>query len=138
VVTHPWADPTSGQTAWLLVSNPPRVFVTTNAGGLSPPAGNPWTNLAGDLPNTPNMALTDIAVDPTTTWPNFTLYLATSSGLFKTVNNGAHWTRWTTNLPASGDQVVQRLRIADFRPSGAFKVYAGLWGSGVWWRDGSE
>jgi hypothetical protein len=134
IVTHPGWDATSAQTAWLLVNNLPRVFVTTNAAGLSPDGNPRWTEITGDLPPVSTLVLTDLVIDPVLK----TLYLGTSSGVFKSVNNGGHWTRWFTNLPALGDQFVERLRTADFRPGGSFNVYAGLWGSGIWWRDGSE
>jgi hypothetical protein len=127
IVTHP----TLVSTAYMLLSASTQVLATANA-------GNNWTDISGNLPsNGVKFGARDLAIDPV----NNVLYLATSAGVYKGALNGSSWvwTRWTTGLPGSGSQDVQTLRTADKRSSGgSFNVYAGIWGSGIWVRNGGE
>ncbi len=52
-----------------------------------------WTNISGDLPNTP---VNDIVVDPDLA---NTLYIGTDIGVFKTSNGGTNWSLLGTGLP---------------------------------------
>ncbi|MDP9001656.1 MAG: hypothetical protein M3O46_16275 [Myxococcota bacterium] len=134
VITHP----TNSLAAYALTTNPTRVWGTSDSeacinfvtllGGSSC-----WSDLTGNLPVT--LSPLDLAIDPKTG----ALYLATDAGVYKTTNNGSTWVRWITNMPASGSQSVWRLRTVDRRSTGGiFSVYAGVWGSGLWVRDGAE
>ncbi len=64
------------------------VFKTTNSGGA-------WTNITGNLPDTP---VNDIVVDPND-MTNNTLYVATDVGVFVTTTAGASWSELATGLP---------------------------------------
>src|SRR6185437_3390855 len=64
------------------------VFMTTNGGGA-------WTNITGNLPDTP---VNDIVVDPNDL-TNKTLYVATDVGVFATSNGGGSWLELQTGLP---------------------------------------
>jgi len=129
IVTHPSSAPSTLMTAWLLGGYPAQVLYTTDG-------GSNWTDITGDLPTRDaNFGPTDIVIDPVTTW----LYLATTSGVYKTTNNGNNWTLWSSRLPGGGTQAVMTLRTVDQRSAGGnFNVYAGIWGSGIWLRNGAE
>jgi photosystem II stability/assembly factor-like uncharacterized protein len=106
-----------------------KAWKSTNAGRSSS-----WTSITGDLPL--SVSPSDIAVDPIN---SNILYLATYQGVYKSTNGGVNWTRWIQNLPAAGSQSTWRIRTNDQRPSGGnFNIYIGLWGSGVWFRNGAE
>jgi hypothetical protein len=134
------APPGLPQTAYALGVGPAQVFVTTNCGAN-------WSPITGDLPqNGPNFGLRDIVVDSTNT---NVLFLASTAGVYKSTNGGTHWAKWVTqyangtnqafDLPGGGSQDVYRLRVLDQRASGgSFNVYAGIWGSGIWMRNGAE
>jgi len=64
------------------------VFITLNGGGL-------WTNIDGNLPDTP---VNDIVVDPNDP-TNGTLYVATDVGVFATSDGGTTWMELQTGLP---------------------------------------
>ncbi|HEV2222930.1 MAG TPA: hypothetical protein VGR84_08010 [Candidatus Acidoferrales bacterium] len=64
------------------------VFMTTNG-------GNVWTNITGNLPDTP---VNDIVVDQNDLTNN-TLYVATDVGVFVTTTAGASWSELATGLP---------------------------------------
>lgn len=64
------------------------IFRTTNGGGA-------WTNITGNLPDTP---VNDIVVDPNDLTNN-TLYVATDVGVFATSNGGGSWSELQTGLP---------------------------------------
>lgn len=64
------------------------VFMTTNGGGA-------WTNITGNLPDTP---VNDIVVDPNDL-TNKTLYVATDVGVFATSSGGGSWSELQTGLP---------------------------------------
>jgi len=93
----PGNDPT-GNTAYASFSGfnvntpaqPGHLFRTTNGLGGSPT----WTNLSGDLPDTPVNA---VAVDPTRT-PNI-LYVGTDIGVFQSLDDGAHWSYLSSGHP---------------------------------------
>jgi photosystem II stability/assembly factor-like uncharacterized protein len=57
--------------------------------------GTTWTDVSGDLPNTP---ANDIVIDPDV--PN-RLYVATDAGVFQTDNGGTNWAVLGTGLPNS-------------------------------------
>lgn len=80
--------PDSAQDVYLTVSgfDSGHVFHSTNG-------GTTWTNISGDLPNTP---ADSIAADPSLL---NTFYLATDTGVYVTSNSGAHWEPLGTGLP---------------------------------------
>lgn len=97
VVTQVIASPTLSTTAFASFSGfsfcsgcdqKGHVFMTTNGGGA-------WTNITGNLPDTP---VNDIAVDPNDL-TNTTLYVATDVGVFATSNGGGSWSELQTGLP---------------------------------------
>jgi hypothetical protein len=63
------------------------VFMTTNA-------GTSWTDISGDLPNTPVDA---IVIDPNA--PSTTFYIGTDIGAFYTTTAGASWSTLGAGLP---------------------------------------
>jgi hypothetical protein len=75
------------------------LFRTTD--GLSGAAT--WTDLSGDLPDIPVNA---IAVDPTQT-PNF-LYVGTDIGVFRSLNDGVHWSYLSEGFPVVAVFGLQR------------------------------
>ncbi|MGH9732272.1 MAG: IPT/TIG domain-containing protein [Candidatus Acidiferrales bacterium] len=96
-VTQVIASPTLSATAFATFSgfsscsgcdNLGHVFRTTNGGGA-------WTNITGNLPDTP---VDDIVVDPNDLTNN-TLYVATDVGVFATSNGGGSWSELQTGLP---------------------------------------
>lgn len=96
-VTQVIASPTLSTTAFASFSgfsscsgcdNLGHVFKTTNSGGA-------WTNITGNLPDTP---VNDIVVDPND-MTNNTLYVATDVGVFVTTTAGASWSELATGLP---------------------------------------
>ena len=58
-------------------------------------SGQSWTNITGNLPDTP---VNDIVVDPDDL-TNSTLYVATDVGVFATTNDGTSWTELAPGLP---------------------------------------
>jgi len=64
------------------------VFETLNGGGV-------WTNIDGNLPDTP---VNDIVVDPNDL-TNSTLYIATDVGVFVTTTAGVSWSELASGLP---------------------------------------
>ncbi len=64
------------------------VFTTLNGGGV-------WTNIDGNLPDTP---VNDIVVDPNDL-TDATLYVATDVGVFVTTTGGASWSELASGLP---------------------------------------
>jgi photosystem II stability/assembly factor-like uncharacterized protein len=67
-------------------STPGHVFLTTNGGGS-------WTDISGNLPDTPaNTAV----IDPAR--PN-TYYVGTDIGVFQTTDGGATWVRMSDGMP---------------------------------------
>jgi photosystem II stability/assembly factor-like uncharacterized protein len=112
-------DPANPSLAYLTVSGftfgsdtAGHVFRTLN-GGVN------WTDISGNLPNTP---ANDIVVDPDL--PN-TLYLGTDVGVFKTTNGGVTWDLAASGLPRV---VVTSVRL--HRPSRILR--AGTFGRGAW------
>ncbi|HEV2618254.1 MAG TPA: IPT/TIG domain-containing protein, partial [Candidatus Acidoferrales bacterium] len=97
VVTQVVASPTLSTTAFASFSGFSscsgcdglgHIFMTTNGGGT-------WTNITGNLPDTP---VSDIVVDPND-MTNKTLYVATDVGVFATSDGGATWSELQTGLP---------------------------------------
>ena len=64
------------------------VFMTLNGGGA-------WTNIDGNLPDTP---VNDIVIDPNDLTEQ-TLYVATDVGVFVTTTGGTSWSELATGLP---------------------------------------
>jgi len=96
-VTQVVASPTLSTTAFATFSgfsscsgcdNLGHVFVTTNGGSA-------WTNITGNLPDTP---VNDIVVDPNDLTNN-TLYVATDVGVFVTTTGGTSWSELASGLP---------------------------------------
>jgi len=115
-------------------AGPPEVFWTSTDGAT-------WTSITGDLQQQdPNsvLGILDLVVDPQTNGATTALYIATTAGVYKSTNNGAHWTRWIQNLPASGSQSIWTLRTYRPSPTDHMSVYAGIWGAGIWRRDGTD
>ena len=104
VVTDIEVDPRSAATVYATLSGfdestpgkPGHVFRSTNSGGT-------WTNVSGNLPNTPVNAL---AVDTRTT--PATLYAGTDVGVFWSVDGGASWANTSRGLP---NTVVSDVRV---------------------------
>lgn len=88
------------------------VFKTING-------GTHWTDISGNLPNTP---VNDIAVDPDIA---NTLYVATDVGVFRTSNGGTTWSTLVTGLPR-----VAVLSLTMHRASRTLR--AGTHGRSVW------
>jgi hypothetical protein len=86
-------DPTTSTTAYATFSGFTgfgdglgHVFKTTNGGSA-------WTDMSGDLPNTP---VNFVVIDPDA---SSTLFVATDVGVFYSTNNGTSWTSLVTGLP---------------------------------------
>lgn len=90
------------------------VWMTTN--------GSTWTNITGNLPNTP---ANDIVADPDL--PN-TVYLATDVGVFVTSNISGTNTTWSTLMTGLPKVAVFGLRL--HRPSRTLR--AATHGRGMW------
>jgi photosystem II stability/assembly factor-like uncharacterized protein len=93
VVTHVAVGPTTSTTAYATFSgftgfgdNLGHVFKTTNG-------GSHWSDISGDLPNTPANFL---VIDPDT--PS-TLFVATDVGVFYSTTGGTSWTSLVNGLP---------------------------------------
>ncbi len=93
-------------------TTPGKVFLTNDQGVT-------WTDITGDLPDTPGNS---IAIDPNQA---NTYYLGTDIGVFQTTNGGQNWTRLGTGLP--------RIAIFAVRYHAATKnLVIGTHGRGVW------
>ena len=93
VVTHVAVAPTTSTTAYATFSgftgfgdNLGHVFKTTNGGSA-------WSDISGDLPNTP---VNFLVIDPDA--PS-TLFVATDVGVFYSTNGGTNWTSLVNGLP---------------------------------------
>jgi hypothetical protein len=93
VVTHVAVDPTTSTAAYATFSgftgfgdSLGHVFKTTNGGST-------WTDISGDLPNTP---VNFVVIDPDA--PS-TLFVATDVGVFYSTTGGTSWTSLVTGLP---------------------------------------
>jgi hypothetical protein len=119
VVTHVAVDPANPAIAYATFSgftgfgdNQGHVFKTITS-------GNTWTDISGDLPNTPvNFLVT--APDA----PN-TLFVATDTGIFYTTNAGTQWNSLVNGLPR-----VAVLGLALHAPSRTLR--AATHGRGMW------
>jgi hypothetical protein len=93
-ITMVAVDPLHSMTAYVTASGfsgfggdlQGHVFKTINGGGS-------WTDMSGNLPNTP---VNDIVIDPDL--PN-TFYVGTDVGVFRTINGGTTWTTLSSGLP---------------------------------------
>ncbi|MBI1762861.1 MAG: hypothetical protein HYR56_15635 [Acidobacteria bacterium] len=93
-------------------TTPGKVFLTNDQGGT-------WTDISGDLPDTP---ANSVAVDPNQA---NTYYLGTDIGAFQTTNGGQNWVRLGGNLP--------HLAVYAVRYHAATKnLVIGTHGRGVW------
>lgn len=93
-------------------STPGKVFLTNDQGGT-------WTDITGDLPDTP---ANSVAVDPNQA---NTFYLGTDIGVFQTTNGGQNWSRLGTGLP--------RIAVFTVRYHAATKnLVVGTYGRGAW------
>jgi uncharacterized repeat protein (TIGR01451 family) len=97
------------------VGRPGHVFKTTNG-------GQNWTNVSGNLPDTP---VNSVVLDPS--YPN-TLYVATDVGNFVTYDGGKSWTQLGTGLPAVS---VWQLSLDPSQP-GVRTLAAGTYGRSAW------
>jgi photosystem II stability/assembly factor-like uncharacterized protein len=118
-ITQIVVDPTTPSTAYVAFSGftvspdtKGHVFKTTNTGVT-------WTDISGNLPNTP---ANDLVVDPDMA---NTLYLATDFGLFRTTDGGTTWSALGTGLPRV---LVMGLRL--HRPSRT--LWAATLGRSMW------
>lgn len=119
-VTMVAVDPLHSLTAYVTFSgfsgfggdNQGHVFKTTT-GGTS------WTDISGNLPNTP---VNDIAIDPDL--PN-TFYVGTDVGVFSTINGGTTWSTLSSGLPT-----VAVLGLKFHRPSRTLRAVTH--GRSVW------
>jgi len=66
-------------------------------------AGKTWTSIAGDLPESPVLAIAEDTVNPNL------LFIGNETGVFFTIDGGAHWIRLKGGLPtiAVRDMVIQ-------------------------------
>jgi photosystem II stability/assembly factor-like uncharacterized protein len=119
VVTHVAVAPTTSTTAYATFSgftgfgdNLGHVFKTTNGGSA-------WSDISGDLPNTP---VNFLVIDPDA--PS-TLFLATDVGVFYSTNGGTNWTSLVNGLPR-----VAVLGLTLHNPSGTLR--ASTHGRGAW------
>jgi hypothetical protein len=103
----------TGATAYAVVNSfgSQRVFKTTNFGAS-------WTNVTGDLPNTP---VWSVAVSP----DGGTIYVGTDIGVYTSSNGGVNWTVMGSGMPQA--QVVELVDVA-----GTNTLYAGTHGRGAW------
>ncbi len=88
-ITAVRVSPTNANTAYITLSGfgaTQKIFKTIN-GGTS------WTNVSGNLPNTP---VNDLVIDPDLA---NTLYAATDIGVFVSANDGTTWSTMQTMLP---------------------------------------
>ncbi len=93
-------------------TTPGKVFLTNDQGGT-------WTDITGDLPDTP---ANSIAVDPNQA---NTYYLGTDIGVFQTTNGGQNWSRLGSGLP--------RVAVFTVRYHAATKnLVVGTYGRGAW------
>ena len=91
---------------------PGKVFLTSDQGEI-------WTDITGDLPDTP---ANSVAIDPNQA---NTYYVGTDIGVFQTTNGGQNWTRLGSNLPS--------IAVFTLRYHVATKnLVAGTYGRGVW------
>jgi photosystem II stability/assembly factor-like uncharacterized protein len=93
-------------------NTPGKVFLTNDQ-------GETWTDITGDLPDTP---ANSVAVDPNQA---NTYYLGTDIGVFQTTNGGQNWVRLGTGLP--------RIAVFTVRYHAATKsLVIGTYGRGAW------
>ncbi|MFZ0413476.1 MAG: IPT/TIG domain-containing protein [Candidatus Acidiferrales bacterium] len=86
--------------------------------------GQPWTNITGNLPDTP---VDDIVVDPNDS-TNSTLYVATDVGVFMTTNANAATPAWTELAPGLPQVECTSLKLNET----ARILQVGTHGRGVW------
>ena len=115
VYTDIAVSPTAPGTAWVTVANygVPHVYRTTNF-------GSSWTNVSGNLPDTPANA---IAIDNRTS--PATLFVGSDVGVFWSEDGGATWLNATEGLP---NAVVSDILL----DTSANQLLVGTWGRGMW------
>jgi hypothetical protein len=139
-----WVDLTTGHGLPVLVGAPSVGFAPSISDAATAYAfrgnnvyvthdrGQSWSDATGDMPAGTNIM--DVAGNSTN---SSILYAASWTGVYKTINSGTNWRPWINGLPRGGPMVTQ-LKAKDFGPSnGGFQVLAGIWGLGIWTRDGS-
>src|ERR1051325_5522343 len=100
------------------------LFKSTDAGGswIRLGSGFPWGN-TGNANQFAGQWINIVMVDPTN---SSTVYLASTSGVFRSTDGGQNWTLGTNGF---GD--VRTLVIDGTSPAGARRLYAGISGRGV-------
>lgn len=128
-------------------ATPTTIYAGTSASGLfkSTDSGGSWAAINTGIGDTGNTAcivpnFTALAIDPVTTT---TLYVSTSctesSGVFKSIDGGAHWTVAATGLPLFG--TIYGLAIDPtatstlYAAAGSFGLYQSTNGGGSWSAD---
>ncbi len=126
-------------------ATPTTIYAGTSVSGLfkSTDSGGSWTSINTGIGSTGNDCIfpnfTALAIDPVTTT---TLYASTSctqsSGVFKSIDSGAHWTVAATGLPEFGtiyglaiDPLTTSTVYAAAGSSGLYPEYQRLAGTGV-------
>ncbi len=111
-------------------SNFLRVWISMSGAGtahafFSPDGGGTWTARSTGLPDTP---ASSILIDPVNA---NRLWLGTDQGVYRTIDGGMNWARYSTNLPRV---VVTDLKL--HRNTGLLR--AGTYGRGVWEIDATD
>jgi photosystem II stability/assembly factor-like uncharacterized protein len=121
IVTDVVLDPRSSTTAYVAFSGFSSCSVCDGMGHIyeTTDGGTSWTNISGDLPDTPVNAL---VVDPLLT---NTIYAATDIGVFGTTNGGSSWTPLVSGLP---NVAVLGLTL----DPGTRTLWAGTHGRSMW------
>jgi len=104
-----------GYAGWNTTNSVGHIFLTSTVNGTS----TVWTNITGNLPNTP---INDLVIDPDLA---NTYYAATDVGVLRTTNGGTTWATMNTGLP---NIAVQGLKL--HRPTRTLRAVTH--GRGVW------
>ncbi len=98
-----------------------KIFKTTNRGVT-------WTNITGNL--TPGMDITGVIPHPTN---SNMVFAGSTTGMWKTTNNGANWYRWINGMPNMLE--IQSIAFVDSTIAGKFYIAAGSYGRSIWVRE---